>query len=542
MIRRVLAGVGLAVVTWGGTALLAAPASAHPLGNFSVNVYNGIVIAPDEVVIDHVLDLAELPTVQAMPQLDADSDESVAVAELDAFAQDRCDVAVRDLEFRVGDAQVPLALHAASATVADGQAGLSTVRIECMARGAVAVNDSEGVSFTDNSVTDEAGWHEVTLRGEGVAVSAADVPTDSQSAALTAYPESLQSAPLRVTTASAMVAVGGAAVGAPGGATSDGLVATTGGADESKPWDWGAELLTGATSTATGPTGMSLAIIVALFVGALHALAPGHGKSLVACALAGRQERAARAAATVGATVTITHTASVLALGLVVAGTATVVPRELYSILGGVTGVVVVVLGLVLLRNAIRGGGHGHAHHGGHEHSHGASHGHEHRDEHGHEHRDEHPHGAGKDGSHGHQPGAQSPIALREHAHAGHHTGLTGHDEPAGKFPQARRGVLVTLGITGGLLPSPSAVVVLLASAASGRAWFGVILVLAFGVGMACTLAGVGFAVLRGQGRLLALAERSPRPWLSSALRRLPSLTAAAVILIGTAVLVSSIA
>jgi ABC-type nickel/cobalt efflux system permease component RcnA len=102
--------------------------------------------------------------------------------------------------------------------------------------------------------------------------------------------------------------------------------------------------------------------------------------------------------------------------------------------------------------------------------------------------------------------------------------------------------VLVTLGITGGLLPSPSAVVVLLATAASGRAWFGVVLVLAFGVGMACTLAGVGFAVLRGQSRLLALAERSPRPWLSSALRRLPIATAATVIVIGAAVLVSSIA
>ena len=528
MIGRVLAVAALAVVAWGGTAVLAVPASAHPLGNFSVNVYNGIVIASDEVVIDHVIDLAELPTVQAMPQLDANGDEIIAVAELDAFAQDRCGVAVGGLQLRVGDALVPLAVNAASATVADGQAGLSTLRIECTARGAVAVNGSEGVSFSDNSLTDEAGWHEVTLRGEGVTVSGADVPADSQSAALTAYPESLQSAPLRVTTASATVAAGGAAVGAPAGAASDGLSATSV-AGDSKPWDWGADLLSGATSTATGPAGMSLAIVVALFVGALHALAPGHGKSLVAFALAGRQERAARAAATVGATVTITHTASVLALGLVVAGTATVIPRELYSILGGVTGLVVMVLGAVLLRNALRGGG-GHGHSNGHSHSHS----------HGHDHGHRYWHGHGEGGSPGHQLGAQSSIALKEDT--GRHTEQThGHGEPASGLPQARRGVLVTLGVTGGLLPSPSAVVVLLASAASGRAWFGVVLVLAFGIGMACTLAGVGFAVLRGQGRLLALAERSPRPWLSSALRRLPIVTAAAVILIGTAVLVSSL-
>ncbi len=529
MIRRVLAIVGLAMVAWGGTAVLAVPASAHPLGNFSVNVYNGIVIEPDEVLIEHVVDLAELPTVQAMPQLDADGDDSIAVAELDAFAQDRCDVAVRNLEFRTGDALAALTLDSSAATVAEGQAGLSTVRIECMARGAVALNGSEGVSFSDNSVTDEAGWHEVTLRGAGVTVSGADVPADSQSAALTAYPESLQSAPLRVTTAAATVAAGGAAVGAPDGAASDGVVTTTAAAGDSKPWDWGADLLSGATSTATGPAGMSLAIIVALFVGALHALAPGHGKSLVAFALAGRQERAARAAATVGATVTITHTASVLALGLVVAGTATVVPLELYSILGGVTGLVVVVLGAVLLRNALRGGGgHGHSHGGD---AHGHAHGHSHS----------HSHGDGHDRSPRHEHGAQSSIALKEHtdrqAEQTH-----GHGEPMPELPQARRGVLVTLGVTGGLLPSPSAVVVLLASAASGRAWFGVVLVLAFGVGMACTLAGVGFAVLRGQSRLLALAERSPRPWLSNALRRLPIVTAATVIVIGTVVLVSSLA
>ena len=115
MIRRMLAVVGLAVVAWGGTTVLAVPASAHPLGNFSVNVYNGIVIDPDEVLIEHVVDLAELPTVQAMPQLDADGDDSIAVAELDAFAGDRCDVAVRNLEFRTGDALAALTLDSSAA-------------------------------------------------------------------------------------------------------------------------------------------------------------------------------------------------------------------------------------------------------------------------------------------------------------------------------------------------------------------------------------------------------------------------------------------
>jgi ABC-type nickel/cobalt efflux system permease component RcnA len=100
---------------------------------------------------------------------------------------------------------------------------------------------------------------------------------------------------------------------------------------------------------------------------------------------------------------------------------------------------------------------------------------------------------------------------------------------------------LVTLGIAGGLLPSPSAVVVLLATTASGRAWFGVLLVLAFGVGMALTLAGVGFAVLRGQERIFAWAERSPRPWLTQALRWLPVTTAAAVTILGALLVVTAL-
>jgi ABC-type nickel/cobalt efflux system permease component RcnA len=93
--------------------------------------------------------------------------------------------------------------------------------------------------------------------------------------------------------------------------------------------------------------------------------------------------------------------------------------------------------------------------------------------------------------------------------------------------------VLVTLGITGGLLPSPSAVVVLLAAAAAGRAWFGVLLVLAFGTGMAVTLAGVGFTVLRGQERLFTWAERGQRPAVVRAIRWLPVATAGAVTVAG---------
>jgi ABC-type nickel/cobalt efflux system permease component RcnA len=503
MIRRVVALCAIAIVWWLGMAL---PASAHPLGNFSVNVYNGIVVSPDEVRIDHVIDLAEIPTVQAMPTMDANGDRTVTQTELATFADGRCGQSLGGLEFTLDGTATTLAVDSSSAELVPGQAGLSTTRIDCVVRGSLAVAGEDDLSFSDQSAAGEVGWREVTLQGNRVAITDADVPTTSSSAQLTSYPASQVDSPLRVDAASAVVTPGGAPL-----AASDVSAAPTSG---SGPWQWGANLLGSVSSTASGPFGMTLAVLVALIVGALHALAPGHGKSLVAFALAGRQERAGRAAMTVGATVTATHTASVLILGLLVAGATAVIPGSLFSLMNVVTGAMILALGLALLRNALRTTSHGHTH------GHSLPHQHPHEDAHPHAHAGERVSGG-------------TALAVREQAHT--------HQPDVAQLPKARRGVLVTLGITGGLLPSPSAIIVLLAAVAAGRAWYGVLLVLSFGVGMALTLAAVGFAVLRGQERLLALAERSPKPWVNRMLHRLPVVTASAVVVAGAVLLTRAV-
>ncbi|MFL6180141.1 MAG: nickel/cobalt transporter [Actinomycetes bacterium] len=513
MTRRLLALSAIAIVWWLGMAL---PASAHPLGNFSVNLYNGIVVARDEVRIDHVIDVAEIPTVQSMPTLDANGDKNVTPTELATFARTRCGESLGGLQFSVGGAATTLAVDSSSAELIAGQAGLSTTRIECSISGPLTIAGDSDVSFHDDSAAGDVGWREVTMQGDSVTITNADVPTTSPSAQLTSYPASQVDSPLRVDSASAAVTPGGAAL-----AASEVSDAPTSG---SSPWQWGANLLGRVSSTASGPFGMTVAVLLALIVGALHALAPGHGKSLVAFALAGRQERAGRAAMTVGATVTVTHTASVLILGLVVAGVTTVIPGSLFSLMNVVTGAMILALGLGLLRNALRSSGHGH----GHTHGAGGSHdsGHTHSPGHSHPHTHLHPHD-------GEQFSGGTTLAVREHTHT--------HEPDVVQLPKARRGVLMTLGITGGLLPSPSAVIVLLAAVAAGRAWYGVLLVLSFGVGMAITLAGVGFAVLRGQERLLALAERSPRPSMNRLLHRLPVVTASAVVIAGAVLLTRAV-
>lgn len=506
--RRLLAVVGLTVGVQAAALGFAVPASAHPLGNFSVNHANDIVVSPDRVQITHVVDLAEIPTVQAMPEIDADGNDEVSAAELAVFAGERCADDVQALTLSAAGAPVMLRGGASSAVLGDGQAGLNTLRVECEVSGETAIGDATSLAFVDAAADVSTGWSEVTLRGDEVSVDDADVPTASPSADLTAYPADRESSPMRVSSAAATVSLGGGSL-----ATAPvGEAARAG----STPWQWAADLLGRTSSAATGPLGMALALIIAIAVGAAHALAPGHGKSLVAFALAGRQERAGRAALTVGATVTATHTASVLVLGLVVAGSASVVPAGIYPVLTLATGAVILVMGGVLLRNALRAGGHGHDH--GHDHDQPGS---------------GHSHGSGSGPTHSPADEARSTVAVVVEVHD--------HDRtPAAELPQARRSLLVTLGVTGGLLPSPSAVVVLLAAVAAGRAWYGVMLVLAFGIGMAVTLAGVGFAVLRGQERLFRLAERSPLPVVGRLVKALPMVTAFAVAVIGAVVMVSA--
>jgi ABC-type nickel/cobalt efflux system permease component RcnA len=120
------------------------------------------------------------------------------------------------------------------------------------------------------------------------------------------------------------------------------------------------------------------ALLAALLLGAGHALAPGHGKTIMAFYLSGRRQGALRAAATVGATVTATHTAGVLLLGVLVGAGTAFVPARLYPWLGVLSGLLVLGVGLSLLRSARHGHVHGPGGHvhgpGGHVHGPGGHH------------------------------------------------------------------------------------------------------------------------------------------------------------------------
>jgi ABC-type nickel/cobalt efflux system permease component RcnA len=506
----------LAALTALGFALLAVVAggaSAHPLGNFTINTYDGIVVVPGGVRVNYVVDMAEIPTVQLGRTLDAGGDGTTTPAELAAFALDRSAELPPSIDLTVDGRPVALAVRSAHASFRPGQAGLRTLRLEVVLT--AAIGRAGTLTFSDATYADHVGWHEVTAVGaRGAVVAGSTVPTASISDVLLRYPKHLLQSPLDVTTARLSFEPGtsGAAPGLPEGSGSAN-------GEEVRPGVTGGAFARLATWTGLSVPALLLALLLAMAFGAGHALLPGHGKTLIAAYLVGQGGRM-RQAAQVGISVAFMHTASVLVLGLAILGLELVAPDRVYPWVTLATGLLVVGMGAALLvirlRDARRGRvAHGHHHHHGHDH---------HEDEESHDPEGEfemelgaHEHeavdaripvlagvGVGAAGPATAIPVAHSLPASSNghrgpvpngHSHAGHsHTA----ERPVLDRPLSRKG-LAGLAVAGGILPSPTAIVVLLATFSAHRVGFGLALIAAFSLGMAGALIAVGFVAVRAR-------------------------------------------
>ncbi|MFB9351842.1 nickel transporter [Streptomyces heliomycini] len=474
----VLAACALALVPAG-------PASAHPLGNFTVNRYDGLVAAPGELRVHHVEDLAEIPATQAGPDIER--------LGRDAWARQRCAAAARDSEVRVDGRAVPLTVGASRVRVRPGQAGLDTLRVECGLTAPLPEGETADLRFRGAGASSGPGWREITARGDRTTLTASDVPTASLSGELTRYPERLLSSPADTRAAALRIRPGGPAL-AEAEAEAPASAVLPRGADR---WTRALDDLVARRDLTAGFA--ALALLIAVGLGALHALAPGHGKTLMAATAAARGGRARlRDVLPMAASVTVTHTLGVVALGLLVTAGSAAAPSVI-AWLGVASGVLVTLAGTSLVRRALRNRNPTHHH----EHHHGHEHGPEH--EHGHA----HPHG---------------------HTHT--HGGRT-HTHPTA--PTLRGTIL--LGLAGGLVPSPSAVVVLVGAAALGQTWFGLLLVVAYGVGLALTLTAAGYAVVKAGSGVTGLLARRPRwaaaPWAVLVRRSAPLGSAFVVVALG---------
>ncbi|WP_324800954.1 nickel transporter [Streptomyces cyaneofuscatus] len=538
-LRRALTTLAAGALVAVASVASAPAATAHPLGNFSVNHHTGIVLRPDRIDAHIVVDHAEISALQERRAIDIDHDGRVSDDEARIHAEKACADLSGQLRLSVGGTQADWRRSSATLVYENGEAGLETSRLTCSLTSPADLTEPAAIRAETDYDTQRVGWHEMTATGRGVRITRTDVPATSTTRELRQYPADPLSSPLdqRSATLRSEPGQGQAALPAvvadlPGAGAISGVLTKVTGAFDS---------LVGAREI-TLPVGL-LALLLALVLGASHAAMPGHGKTIMAAYLAGRRGTR-RDALTVGATVTLTHTAGVLVLGLALPVSTHLAGETVLMWLGAASGLLVTGIGLWLLTGAARGRPqHNHHHHGpGHSHSHSHSHSH---DDHG------HGHGHGHEADSPHDHGPVTPVSVGDSAPAGEFRATPAvatlappdhdhHPDETSTAPRDAPGTsrigVIGMGIAGGLVPSPSALVVLLGAVALGRTAFGVLLVIGYGLGMAATLTLAGLLLVRLRERIES-HDRARTLRHNPLLRRLartgPVITAILVIAVG---------
>jgi ABC-type nickel/cobalt efflux system permease component RcnA len=408
-------------------AMLAVPvaASAHPLGNFTVNRFSRVEVAGPRVYVQYVLDLAEIPTFQA-GRIDARR-----------FARR----IARGAQLTVNGRRVRLVPVEWALAHPQGAGGLKTTRFEVILGGPTLGGRSE-ITYRDTNYADRIGWKEIVVGH-----------TPSRSHELRAYPKDLLSSPLDATTVRTSLVPGSDPRTRPH---------VTRGATLQAP----DRVADGGFASLVARERLGLWVILAslaaaLFWGAAHALSPGHGKTIITAYLVG-QRGTPRHAALLGLIVTVTHTIGVFALGAVTLLLSRfIVPEQLYPWLNLVSGVLVVAIGASVLRARWR--------------------------------------------------------RRRAHDHHHHHE----HDLSLHS--------LLAVGVSGGLLPCPSALVVLLAAISLHRIGFGLLLIVAFSAGLALTITGIGLVAVLARSAFRRLSFES------GVVSLLPTISALVIVAAGVA-------
>ncbi len=479
---------------------IAATLSAHPMGNFSVSHYARIEVNGAGAEIRYVLDLAEIPSFQLLQQwgLNADSRRDL----LDRKAEAQAREWVRNLAIECDGRAVSPRFEGATLAMTPGAGGSPVMRITSTLKLAVSVGS---LSYEDRNFPDRAGWKEVVIAaGQGASIDRASQDDTDRSNALTAYPADPTVAPPQDLKASVEWTASAAPVAAkkaqpkivplvPAPTPAAAVATSPVPPQASAPGtvvrgDFLSRLLhRGDISIGLILLGMA----VAFGLGSMHALSPGHGKTIVAAYLVGSRGTF-KQAIFLGGMVTFTHTISVFFLGLTTLFLSQyVLPEKIFPVLGAISGLSIVWIGGMMLYKRAQRLRHRHDHDHGHHHHDGHDHDHDHHHDH------EHHHGPG---GHTHVP--EGDVTL---------------------------GSLIALGASGGLVPCPSALVLLLSSIALGRIGLGLLLLIAFSSGLAIVLMGIGVMVLYAKHLLPDSQKTAAHP----AFRIIPVLSAALIVCIG---------
>jgi nickel/cobalt exporter len=486
---------------------------AHPMGNFSVNHYTKIGVSPRSIEIGYLVDMAEIPTFQEMRRFDITSqaDDAGASGYLDRQAR----LLKAGLSLERDGQSLQLETVSRHLEFADGAGGLPTMKLAFVFRGKLdAAAGAHRLSYLDNNFPGRAGWKEIVVAANGVTILDSSAPATDRSHELTAYssdalnspPQQLSalvgyrcslSEPVRSASAPkppkhnrpAVVPIG-SNLNAPSAphAAAQSVTVRSGNTPRSR--------FTELIST-QGNLSLWLlfsSALIAAGLGALHALEPGHGKTVVAAYLVGSRGTASHAVL-LGIVVTAAHTAGVYLLGvLTLYASRYIVPEQLYPWLGAISGLSVAGLGVFTFIKRWTGEAGEHSHAPGDRHSHWFL-------------------------------SMFRPAPLVAPAHSA----------------VAKRSVslreLFMLGVTGGIVPCPAALVVLLSAFSLHRIGFGLFLIAAFSFGLAAVLVVVGLTMVYAK-RAVSSRVRGG----NAAIRYLPILSSAFMVMLGVGITLSAMA
>jgi len=516
-------------------------AFAHPLGNFTINQYAGLQISRNAIVLDYVLDMAEIPAFQEISGFDANGNGQADSAEAAGYHSEKCTSLKPDPSTRSGQRlnlllnkkALDLTLTSSSVEFPAGVGGLPTLRLTCEFQAPLdlTANNLE-LSFSNNVFPDRLGWKEIVVIPDGVSLQG-DFSSTSLSKRLTEYPQDLLASPLD----QRQVGFEIASIGLPAQNNSMAPGDQTGSPLSDRNDAFTRLILLEEISFPT----FLLALGISFIWGAMHAMTPGHGKTIVGAYLVGSRGTL-KHAVYLGLTTTLTHTLGVFALGLITLFAAQfILPEQLYPWMSLLSGLFVVGIGfnlfvsryksselgagLTRFRTGFATSRQSHSPVFQHTHVQGTSHQYQYVLNSSHEHIHAHDHG------HAH-PGEHHPNGHHhDHDHADH-----SHPPPGTDGSPVTWRNLLALGVSGGLIPCPSALVVLLGAIALNRIGFGLILVLAFSLGLAGALTAIGMIFIYA-GRLF---ERFPSQ--GRLIRLMPVLSALFVSVIGIAISIKALA
>jgi ABC-type nickel/cobalt efflux system permease component RcnA len=477
-------------------------AVAHPLGNFSINQYSAIRIGKSDVELRYIVDMAEIPTFQEIQQTGLVP--NLGDTSTEGYLRRKVETLREGLALEVNGRKIALRSASREILFPEGAGGLPTMKIGVVYKG--RFDSSAGtlyeLFYRDENFPGRAGWKEIVASAKnGTELIESSVSSVDRSAQLSNYPTDLLNSPPQVQEARLSFAPSAAEITSknqgPAGLPIRPLITdnqlnraepvaanlsagawqevdqppdpgVAGSADslqpnkQATPKNSFTELI--AAKQLNGSI-ILLALLTAAVLGAFHALEPGHGKTLDAAYLVG-SHGTMKHALILGLIVTAAHTAGVYLLGgATLYASQYIVPERLYPWLALLSGLMITGLGLVLVLRSYCNNETGSRVHHSHPH-----------------HFHSHPHHGGH--SHHHHHDLPQEVSLRQ---------------------------LLTLGISGGIVPCPAALVVLLTALALNRVGFGLLLIVAFSIGLAVVLVGIGFLIVharqfmsrfRGAGRL----------------------------------------